>query len=202
MLGLTLTIFTHWTQGGEFWHAWLLTLQSIVGTYSYAATCSWPKKLGIRAFFLWKTRPKQHSFQHTIMKLRALRLNPKYLINFSGADLMGRLKRIGSKTHARTASLRILQRYLLYQGRRWCARQKRGVWTMRTDRYRDIPIPCSIIAAAAAIVINIMPIFTSTPVPVLVHVLVVVPVPAITLLLILFLFCFSAILQLLWLSCL
>ena len=83
---------------------------------------------------MWKTRPKAHSFSHAIRKLTILRLNPRFFMNFAEEDLMGKLKKIGSKTHARSASLRILQRYLLYTARRWNARKSSVVWTHRTQR--------------------------------------------------------------------
>jgi hypothetical protein len=73
-----------------------------------------------RRTFLYKVRPKHHDYDHVIMLLEGGSvLNPRFLSCFAEEDLMGKLKLIGLKCSRQTASLRILESWLLTVDRRW-----------------------------------------------------------------------------------
>ena len=79
---------------------------------SLQALCVISKQLGL---WLWRLRPKCHYFDHIVRTLAACSLNPAMFGTLRGEDALGKLKRIGKGCDRRTASLRILQCWLLWQ---------------------------------------------------------------------------------------
>ena len=65
--------------------------------------------------WLWRLRPKCHYFDHILRTLEVSNLNPKLFGTLRCEDMLGKLKRIGKACDRRTASMRILQRWLLLQ---------------------------------------------------------------------------------------
>ena len=59
---------------------------------------------------LYKIRPKLHGLMHLIKQTNTL--NPKLTSCWANEDYMGRISRVASRTHRRTTTLRVLQRYL------------------------------------------------------------------------------------------
>ena len=74
---------------------------------------------------LWLVLPKHHYVCHVVDDL-SNRLNPRLFANFLDEDFLGKIKKLGRKTNSKTASLRILQRYLVYVSHRWKRRQESG----------------------------------------------------------------------------
>ena len=72
---------------------------------------------------MWKLRPKMHYFMHIIESLPTTFENPARADAFAWEDFMGRIKRIAAKTHRRSASLRVVQRWLLLLSQRWHQRR-------------------------------------------------------------------------------
>jgi hypothetical protein len=70
---------------------------------------------------LFRVKPKLHGLHHLSLQLK--RLNPSFCSCWSDEDFMGRIAKIASKTHRRSVSLRVLERYLfqLSQTMRACA---------------------------------------------------------------------------------
>jgi hypothetical protein len=64
---------------------------------------------------LWKVLPKHHYLMHVFLKVTTERVNPRKVTNFMDEDFLGKISRLGKSVSAKTASLRILQRYLLYE---------------------------------------------------------------------------------------
>ena len=83
------------------------------------------------AFTFKAAGPKHHYAEHIRMDMAECVINPKYQTCFGEEDLLGKLKKIGSKTHRRVASTRLVQRYLLYVALRWSDRKRIGRWTAR-----------------------------------------------------------------------
>ena len=72
---------------------------------------------------LWKLRPKMHYVAHTIEMLTETYENPATLDLFSWEDFVGKVKRVAAKTHRATASLRVVQRWMLLLTTRWHRRR-------------------------------------------------------------------------------
>ena len=72
----------------------------------------------------YKLRPKWHYFSHMLAELTLTRENPKRQDCFSSEDYIGRIKKIGSKCHRSSVSLRVVQRLVMLLGLRWAASQK------------------------------------------------------------------------------
>ena len=70
---------------------------------------------------LWKIRPKLHYMCHSVADL-ASGWNCRFDHCFMDEDFVGKMASLGRQCHRRTASLRILQRYVTFQSQRWHAR--------------------------------------------------------------------------------
>ena len=71
----------------------------------------------------YKLRPKLHYAWHMFDTLRRTRENPRRQDLFDSEDFIGKLKRIASKTHRRTAPLRTVQRMIVFLSHRWHTRR-------------------------------------------------------------------------------
>ena len=68
----------------------------------------------------YKLRPKQHYFACQLLgQIEQCSLNPRCTHTFCDEDYMGRVATLASKTSGRNASLRTLQRWLMYIAQRW-----------------------------------------------------------------------------------
>ncbi len=59
----------------------------------------------------WRFMPKVHALSHLVFD--AARLNPRWHHCYQDEDMVGRVKKIYTKCHAKSAALRVLQRYAL-----------------------------------------------------------------------------------------
>ena len=75
---------------------------------------------------LWKIKPKSLYLAHIASSVRSTRLNPRYTACSCDEDYLGKLKKIATKTHARTCMLRTLQRVVLGWCLRWERRRRGG----------------------------------------------------------------------------
>ena len=62
---------------------------------------------------VWCMKPKFHAFDHILRALAASGRNPSWAWCFAHEDFVGRISKLSSKCHARQASLRTLERYLI-----------------------------------------------------------------------------------------
>ena len=92
--------------------------RAFLQSWAFLAADADSKKLA-----LYKIRPKHHALDHILMDVRRYRLNIRCLHVFGEEDFLGKLSRIGKRCHRRTASARILERYLLYLMVRWKRRR-------------------------------------------------------------------------------
>lgn len=76
--------------------------------------------------YLWKLRPKMHYVAHVIEELTETYENPACTDLFSWEDFVGKVKRVAAKTHRKTTSLRVVQRWMLVLMSRWTSRT--SVW--------------------------------------------------------------------------
>ena len=85
----------------------------------------------VRGTYMYYIKPKCHYIEHTAMDLSETlpwSLNPRYVSCMCDETFMGKLLKIGKRTHSVTASLRVLQRYLLYIALRWEKRRRQKTW--------------------------------------------------------------------------
>ena len=75
---------------------------------------------------LFRIMPKHRSLDEILISTQASKQNPMKLMCLSGEDLLGKLKRIGSKTARTNLPLRLLQRFCLFIGNRMRKRQRTG----------------------------------------------------------------------------
>jgi hypothetical protein len=75
---------------------------------------------------LYKMKPKFHYMCHHVMELES-GWNPRFQHCFNDEDFMGKLHRLGSHCHRKSAPLRILQRWALFIANRWEKRRRIGV---------------------------------------------------------------------------
>ena len=76
----------------------------------------------------WNIIPKFHYFHHCIRFMWETKMNMMKATCFLDEDFMGKVKKLASKTHRTTVSLRTLQRYLVLLGLRWKrVRKHRGL---------------------------------------------------------------------------
>ena len=68
---------------------------------------------------IFRIRPKHHYLQHLADDLRNSRLNPRCMQCMDDESFLGRVKRMASKCHAASVSVRCLQRYILHLSMRW-----------------------------------------------------------------------------------
>eukprot|EP00959_Pyramimonas_sp_CCMP1952_P419641 8789517-Pyramimonas_sp.AAC.1 len=83
----------------------------------------------IEGTFLYYLRPKHHYCEHIAMDLNPrlrFNLNPRFTSCWIDESFLGKMMRIGKRTHAARASVRVLQRYILYISLRWEKRRRRG----------------------------------------------------------------------------
>lgn len=73
---------------------------------------------------LFNLLPKHHMFDEILINTQATRENPMRHMCLSGEDLLGKLKRIGSKTARSNMPLRLLQRYVFFLSNRMRKHQK------------------------------------------------------------------------------
>ena len=76
----------------------------------------------------WKVRPKQHTLLHIARRMETEKLNPRLQSCMLEEDFLGKLKRIGMKTHRSSTKLRIIERYLLQLALRWKTRRDSSRW--------------------------------------------------------------------------
>lgn len=67
-----------------------------------------------RRKMLFKLRPKSHYLWHMANDLATWRLNFAVFHTFSEESFLGKIKAIALKTHGRTMTQRVFQRYLLF----------------------------------------------------------------------------------------
>jgi hypothetical protein len=67
----------------------------------------------------YKLRPKLHYCWHLFSELRRTGENPRRQDLFDAEDYIGKIKRVAAKCHARTASLRTVQRIIAFLVHRW-----------------------------------------------------------------------------------
>ena len=75
--------------------------------------------LRLETLRVFRLRPKHHYLQHLADDLPMTRLNPRCMQCMDEESFLGRVKRMASKCHARTTSIRCLQRYILHLSMRW-----------------------------------------------------------------------------------
>ena len=88
--------------------------------------------------FLWRTRPKNHYFDHTLMTLKTSRINPMLFTTMRKESMLGKLKRIGKACSKKTVGKRVLQRWMVLQCTRFRQRQRTGQWKLN-PRASKIP---------------------------------------------------------------
>ena len=76
------------------------------------------------ASFLFKIRPKHHTFDHMLEFMSKSRINPGKFTCFRDEDFLGHVKRLGQQCHGKTISKRALQRYILTLALRFHRRQR------------------------------------------------------------------------------
>ncbi len=94
--------------------AYLLAYQSLATEAMNMGTC------------LYTMKPKFHYMCHHVMDLES-GWNPRFQHCFNDEDFMGKMHRMGSHCHRRSAPLRILQRWTLFIANRWEKRRRMGV---------------------------------------------------------------------------
>ena len=67
---------------------------------------------------LWRIKPKTHYFAHVLDNLDDLP-NPRHVECFTDESYLGCIKKLGQKCHAKSVSLRLLQRMILLLALRW-----------------------------------------------------------------------------------
>ena len=77
-------------------------------------------------------RPKFHDQEHIAMDLvpDSINLNPRMFSCMHDESYLGRLMIIGRRTHWTTASVRMLERYILFVAIRWETRRRTKLWTL------------------------------------------------------------------------
>ncbi len=65
----------------------------------------------------WPIKPKHHALMHIVLDNGGT--NPRMVHCYSDEDMVGRLKAIYVRCHAKTAPTRGMQRYMIMQGIRW-----------------------------------------------------------------------------------
>ncbi len=84
-----------------------------------ALTCySWLNHRAVaRGVPLWKVLPKHHAWTH--IAYDNMGTNPRSVQCYTDEDMVGRMKKLYSACHARTAPMRAMQRYSMLQALRW-----------------------------------------------------------------------------------
>ena len=72
-----------------------------------------------RGEFEWKIRPKHHYFCHLLEQVESSSANPRFTQCFIDEDFVGRMAKLAKACKPQTASLRVLQRWLLMVASRW-----------------------------------------------------------------------------------
>ena len=82
---------------------------------------------------LWASKPKMHYFDHAVRSLH-IGVNPKFVQCDADETFMNTCKRIGSRCHGKSVTLRLLQRYSLGVCLRFAERRQRGRWSLQSSR--------------------------------------------------------------------
>jgi hypothetical protein len=69
--------------------------------------------------FARQVRPKLHYFAHTLEHVLKTRENPRRQDLFGAEDYIGRIKKIGCRTHRLVCPLRVVERLLILKSHRW-----------------------------------------------------------------------------------
>ena len=83
---------------------------------------------------LYYIRPKFHYIDHIAMDIdlsKTWNLNPRFLSCMADESFLGKLMKIGKKCHASSASLRLLQRWILFIAIRWQKRRRSQRWYLQ-----------------------------------------------------------------------
>ena len=72
--------------------------------------------------FLWQLQPKCHMAAHLAYDFAAEGVNPRRVTCYADEDMVGRMKKIVSKCHGKTAGKTCLDRYAILVGTRWWTR--------------------------------------------------------------------------------
>lgn len=100
--------------------------------YTYLQCVQWlSHDSQVRGTYMYYIKPKCHYIEHQAMELSETdpwSLNPRCVSCMCDETFMGKLLKIGKKTHSITASLRVLQRYLLFIAIRWEKRRRLKRW--------------------------------------------------------------------------
>lgn len=75
---------------------------------------------------LWKIRPKFMYLDLIATEVRTSRLNPRHQSCAYDEDYLGKVKKVTCKSHARSFTLRSLQRMILGWSLRWERRRRMG----------------------------------------------------------------------------
>ena len=68
----------------------------------------------------WQVQPKQHMASHLSYDMAGrFRLNPRCTTNYADEDFVGKIKKIMSSCHGRTAGRMSVHRYIILAGLRW-----------------------------------------------------------------------------------
>jgi hypothetical protein len=103
---------------------YLLTLQELAGI---------ARASGV---FMWRTRPKNHYFDHLVHVVRRSPVNPQLFDCLKRESMLGKLKRIGRSCHKRSMPTVTLHKYLIAQTQRVRVRQQLSKFDLRN---RSIP---------------------------------------------------------------
>ena len=76
--------------------------------------------------WLWRVRPKNHYFCHTLLELQSSAINPKIFSTAAKESFLFKLKRIGQSCHTHTVGDQVLKKYWIYMQHRIRVRQKTG----------------------------------------------------------------------------
>lgn len=90
--------------------------QTFMLAYMALATLALQRRLP-----LWKTRPKDHVFDEVLIRMGVSKVNPRFSQCFLDEDFIGKVCKLVRSTHALTAPLRTLQRYLALISCMWFA---------------------------------------------------------------------------------
>ena len=83
-------------------------LQRHLQSYAWLASYSWGQRK-----LLFLLRPKHHCIWHLAKQISEWRLNLNLFHCFDEESFLGKIKNICVKTHGRTATKRVFQRYIL-----------------------------------------------------------------------------------------
>lgn len=94
--------------------------------------CVLAERAATNKIWMWKVRPKCHSYEHMLSFALTSRLNPQRLACWSDESFLGKLKVVAQHCASTTMLKTSLLRFFIYVGLRWQRRRATGLWDLPT----------------------------------------------------------------------